>query len=168
MVTTANKTYTTLLQLSAYAQYLFPFGGFIFPIILWSIKKDESEFIDVNGRKSINFQLSLLVYTIILVVIAVPIFLYLFFKDLDFEANGEWIFNNDIHWTVENFDITKITSLASVTIVATVVFIAMKVAEFFLILYAAVKNSNGLDCNYPFTINFIKPPFKLPVAGEQV
>jgi len=170
MVTTANKTYATLLQLSAYTQYIFPFGSFIFPVILWSAKKEESEFIDHNGRQAINFQLSLLVYTIVLTIIAVPIFFYTLFKDFNFGpvCNSNWIYRDNIHWTIENFDTGKITGLVAVALIAGFILLAMKIAEFFFILYAAVKNSNGINCNYPLTINFIKPSIKQPVAGKQV
>jgi len=170
MVTTTNKTYTTLLQLSAYAQYVFPFGSFIFPVILWSAKKEESEFVDYNGRQAINFQLSLLIYTIILTIIAVPIFFYTLFKDFSFNGNynNNWIYKDNLSWTIENFDTGKITGLVAIALIAGFIILAMKVAEFFLILYAAVKNSNGVNYNYPFTINFLKPSYKQPVAGTQV
>ena len=170
MVTTANKTYATLLQLSAYTQYFFPFGSFILPVILWSAKKEESEFIDHNGRQAINFQLSLLVYTIILTVISVPIFFYTLFKDFNFGPayNSNWIYEDNIHWTIENFDTGKITGLVAVALIAGFILLTMKIAEFFLILYAAVKNSNGINCNYPLTLNFIKPSIKKPVADKQV
>jgi len=170
MVTTANKTYATLLQLSAYTQYFFPFGSFIFPVILWSARKEESEFIDHNGRQAINFQLSMLVYTIVLTIIAVPIFIYNFFKGFTFIPNYEsdWIYKDNIQWTIENFDTGKITGLIAIAIIAGFILLVLKVSEFFLILYAAVKNSNGIDYNYPLTINFIKSSIKLPVAGKQV
>jgi len=170
MVTTANKTYATLLQLSAYTQYIFPFGSFIFPVILWSAKKDESEFIDYNGRQAINFQLSLFVYTIILTIIAVPIFFYTLFKDFSIghTHNSNWIYKDNIQWTIENFDTGKITGLVATALIAGFILLTIKIAEFFLILYAAVKNSNGINYNYPLTINFIKPSLKLPEAGKQV
>ncbi|TRW23244.1 DUF4870 domain-containing protein [Flavobacterium zepuense] len=150
METTAHKTTSTLLQLSALTQYFIPFGNFIFPVIIWSSKKHESEFIDFNGKQAINFQLSLFMYTILLAIIAVPIFLYTFFKDLDFTQV------NDCEWVFNEFNDGKVTSLAIIGFIAAFVLGVMKVAEFFLIIYAAVKNSNGIKSNYPLTINFIK------------
>ena len=57
---------------------------------------------------------------------------------------------------IENFDSGKITGLVAVAAVAAFILLVLKVAEFFFIFYAAVKNSNGQKCNYPLTINFIK------------
>lgn len=41
------------------------FGGFIVPLILWIVKKEESRFVAEHARKSLNFQLSLLIYIIV-------------------------------------------------------------------------------------------------------
>jgi len=35
------------------------------PLIVWLIKKDESAFIDKQGRELLNFQISLLIYVLI-------------------------------------------------------------------------------------------------------
>jgi uncharacterized Tic20 family protein len=35
------------------------------PLIVWLIKKDESAFIDIQGRELLNFQLSFLIYVIV-------------------------------------------------------------------------------------------------------
>jgi uncharacterized Tic20 family protein len=35
------------------------------PLIIWLIKKDESPFIDKQGRELLNFQLSVLIYAVI-------------------------------------------------------------------------------------------------------
>ncbi|MES2486725.1 MAG: DUF4870 domain-containing protein [Bacteroidota bacterium] len=150
METTANKTTATLLQLSAYAQYIFPFGNFILPIVIWSAKKEQSEFVNYNGKQAINFQLSILLYTITLLIIAVPIFIFAFFKDAQINMwdNG--------HWVLERFNEGHMTSVIIIGIIAAVVAFVLKVAEFFLILLAAIKNSNGENYRFPLTINFIK------------
>ncbi len=158
METTVNKTTATLLQLSAYGQYFFPFGNFIFPVLIWSAKKNDSEFVNYNGKQAINFQLSLLVYTLILLVIAIPLFTYTFFKGVNITeaCNSTWIFRNNGDWVIENFDTGKITGLVAIAAIAGFILLVIKITEFFLILYAAVKNSNGVNCNYPLTIKFIK------------
>lgn len=35
--------------------------GFMVPLIIWLIKKDESKFVDLNGKEALNFQLTLLI-----------------------------------------------------------------------------------------------------------
>jgi uncharacterized Tic20 family protein len=66
MKTTTEKI-ATFTHLSALTQY-FIFGNFIFPILFWTSKK-ESEFVDYSGKQ--NQQLSLLLYTIGLALIAI-------------------------------------------------------------------------------------------------
>ncbi|MFA9558848.1 DUF4870 domain-containing protein [Evansella sp. AB-rgal1] len=41
------------------------FTAFLGPIIIWLIKKDDSEFIDYHGREYLNFLISITVYGII-------------------------------------------------------------------------------------------------------
>ena len=48
------------------------------PLIVWLIKKDESPFINAQGRELLNFQLSFLIYTIVciplcFVLIGIPL-----------------------------------------------------------------------------------------------
>lgn len=50
----------------------------IAPLIVWLVKKDESTFINAQGRELLNFQLSFLIYAVIciplcLVVIGIPL-----------------------------------------------------------------------------------------------
>lgn len=150
METTANKNTSTLLQLSAFTQYFFPFGSFIFPTLIWSLKRNESEFVNYNGKQAINFQLSLLLYSLILVLISVPAILYAIFNNLEISIsnNGDWIF--------EQFTTGRITWIVLVALVAGFLFLLLKAAEFFLIFYASVKNSNGETYDFPFTIKFLK------------
>jgi uncharacterized protein len=152
METTENKTTAMLLQLSAYAQYIFPFGNFILPVVIWSAKKDKSTFVDYNGKQAINFQLSLFVYFIALVIIAASIFAFTIFNGIDFRVSywGTW------HFNMEDIKAVKINGVVIVGIVASVTAFVLKVAEFILILIAAIKNGNGENFKFPLTINFIK------------
>lgn len=149
METNNSKTTATLIHLSALSQYFIPFGNFIFPIIIWSSSKDKSEYIDAQGKQSINFHLSLLMYSFIMALVAVP----LFFVSIFSKAN--YIFN-DGDFLVKNFNMTEVSGLLVAAIVIVCVFFLLKVIEFFLIIYAAVKTSNGYNYKYPLTINFLK------------
>lgn len=42
-----------------------PFGSVIAPLILWLVKKNEDAFLDATGKEVINFQISIVIYTII-------------------------------------------------------------------------------------------------------
>lgn len=150
MTTTNEKSIAAIVHLSTLTQYFFPFGNYIFPILIWAFKKDKSEFVNFNGKQALNFQLSLLLYTILLAIIAIPTLLYTVLKNVTFDQleNGEF--------TVEQFSTGHITGIVVVGLTALFIFFALKVAEFFLVIYAAVKSSNGEEYSYPLAINFIK------------
>lgn len=42
-----------------------PLAGILVTVIIWSMKKADDPFIDDQGRESLNFQISLLIYCII-------------------------------------------------------------------------------------------------------
>jgi uncharacterized Tic20 family protein len=42
-----------------------PFGHIIGPLVVWLTQKDKSTFIDREGRESLNFQLSITLYSVI-------------------------------------------------------------------------------------------------------
>ena len=80
-----NETNTaTFTHLSTLTQYFIPFGNYIFPILIWTSKKEKSEFIDHHGKQVLNFQLSLLLYSLALLLIAVPIFIITVFNNDSF------------------------------------------------------------------------------------
>ena len=151
METATEKNTATFTHLSALTQYFIPFGNYIFPILIWSSKKDKSEFVDHNGKQVLNFQLSLLLYSLVLIMIAVPIFLITFLKNIPFEA-----LINDHDIILRNFSFEGNIGMLTVGLVAVLIFGLLKIAEFFLIIYASIKTSNGEKYNYPITIPFIK------------
>jgi uncharacterized protein len=64
-----ERNWAMLCHLAAFAGFFFPFGGFIGPLICWLSKRDESAWVNINGRNSLNFQLSMLLY----IVLAIPL-----------------------------------------------------------------------------------------------
>ena len=151
METNSNHTTAAFINLSSLSQYFIPLGNFIFPIIIWSTKKESSEYVNQQGKETINFQLSLFLYTLLLALIAVPIFLVTLFKTINFEMVME---NEDLFF--ENLNFENLSGLIIIGIVAVVILGFMKVAEFFLIIYASVQTSKGENFKYPLTIPFIK------------
>lgn len=151
METKNEKTIAALTHLSALSQYFIPFGNFIFPIIIWSSKKDKSEFIDSNGKNVINFQLSLLLYSIVLILIAVPTFITVVFSNM----NWNELFNNqDYFWN--GINMADNIGLITLGIIAVLLVVLLKIVEFFLIIIGTINVSNGEKYKYPLTINFIK------------
>ncbi|WP_310554403.1 DUF4870 domain-containing protein [Flavobacterium sp.] len=145
-----EKNFSAFIHLSALTKYFIPFGNYILPILLWGSKKDSSEFINYNGKHVINFQLSMLLYSILLLAISIPTLLFSIFSNVSFNEieNGDFL--------IEKLATGNITGIVLIAIIAIGLFCFMKIAEFFLIIYAAVKTNEGYKFKYPLTINFIK------------
>ena len=62
VLTESERNWAMFCHLSAFAGFFFPFGGVIGPLICWLSKRDESVWVYLNGRDSLNFQLSVLLY----------------------------------------------------------------------------------------------------------
>ncbi|MFN0109168.1 MAG: DUF4870 domain-containing protein [Blastocatellia bacterium] len=74
-----EKTWGMLAHLSALLGYLIlPFGNIIAPLVIWLVKKDQSQFVADQAKESLNFQISLMIYAVIagvLVLVVIGIFL---------------------------------------------------------------------------------------------
>ena len=151
METTNQKNLATFTHLSTLSQYCIPFGNYIFPILIWSTNKDKSEFIDHQGKQVINFQLSILLYSLVLAIIAIPIFIVTIFSNIPLNT-----IINDEGFMVNHFSIENLTGIVIVGLIAILLFVGLKVAEFVLIIFASLKASNGEQYKYPLTIPFIK------------
>lgn len=151
METSSEKNIATFTHLSTLSQYIIPFGNYIFPILIWTSKKDQSEFVDHHGKQAINFQLSILIYSLVLAAIALPILIFTVFNNMTFD---EFYHNQGL--VIRDFNFEDHIGLITVGIIAALAFVGFKIAEFFLIIIAAVKTSNGEKYQYPFTIPFIK------------
>jgi uncharacterized Tic20 family protein len=78
VLTETERNWAMFCHLSAFAGFFFPFGGVIGPLVCWLSKKDESVWVYVNGRDSLNFQLSMLLYIVLtiplcFIIIGIPI-----------------------------------------------------------------------------------------------
>ena len=70
----SERTYSMfnhLIGLLSLADIAIPFAALIGTAIMWRVKRGESPFLDDHGREATNFQLSLILYVIIGVVIGV-------------------------------------------------------------------------------------------------
>ena len=83
-VTSSNiRTWCVLCHASALLGLFFHFLGHIFgPLIVWLLKRGDGPEIDAHGKESLNFQLSMLIYDAVAVIlcfvlIGIPILLLL-------------------------------------------------------------------------------------------
>ena len=151
MENNTHKNTAAILHLSSLSQYFIPFGNFIFPILIWSYNKQKSETIDIQGKQVINFQLSLFLYSLLLCLIAFPILILTVLKNINIES---FLQNNE--FTMDHFTLGNSTGIVILALLSLLILGFIKIIEFFLIIYAAVKTANGDTFKYPFTIAFIK------------
>ncbi len=60
-----SKTWGLILHLAQLGNYIVPFSGFIAPIVIWQLKKEEVGGIDEHGRNVVNWMLSMLIYGLV-------------------------------------------------------------------------------------------------------
>ena len=78
MDTEEERTYAMFCHLGALSGFVAPFGNIIVPLVLWLTKRESSPFVDMHGQEALNFQISLLIYSLIsavLIFVVVGIFL---------------------------------------------------------------------------------------------
>lgn len=150
-VMTANeRNIGTILHLSALGQYLFPFGNFILPAFIWSAKKETSPMLEAQGRSVLNFQLSVFVYTIVLVGLGLLLTLSAFTKGM---ISFQW---DDQSFAIRNLENISFSTGLVVGITAFVLFALLKITEFVLIVYGALEATRGKVCHYPLSIPFLR------------
>ena len=60
-----DRTWDVLCHLLALAGLIgIPFGNILGPLILWLIKREELSSVNEHGKESLNFQISMTIYTI--------------------------------------------------------------------------------------------------------
>jgi uncharacterized Tic20 family protein len=128
-----------------------PLGNFILPIVIWSSKKEQSDYVNQNGKQSLNFQLNILLYSLILGAIIVPVFIISFLKQIPL-----YELTQHHHFTSNEFNFGENIGLISTGCIAVFMLAVIKITEFFLIIQASVKTANGEQYKYPLTIKFLK------------
>ncbi len=71
-VSSNDRTWGVITHAAAFVGFVVPFGNILGPLVVWAIKKDESRFVDENGKQAVNFQIS---WTIWLIAAAFSIML---------------------------------------------------------------------------------------------
>ena len=97
-----ENSYISLMHVAQFGGYIVPFLGFILPIVMWTLFKDQNSNIDRHGKNIVNFLISWILYGIIaailcFVVIGIPIAIALGVLQVVFiilaaikAANGEY------------------------------------------------------------------------------
>ena len=60
-----NKQLLVIIHLSQFLDFITGIGGFVVPLIIWLLKKDEIYELDYHGKTILNFRISMFIYTLI-------------------------------------------------------------------------------------------------------
>lgn len=145
-----HKNVATFIHLGIFSRFMIPFGNYIVPLLLWALNKEKSNFIDKHGKEAINFQLSILLYCIILGTLTVPFFIFNVFGD---NSVIDLMNLNNLHIDLSNSG--GFYTLIGASFVGFIALIGFFV-ELVCIIIAAMKANKGEEYKYPFTIRFIK------------
>jgi hypothetical protein len=117
-----------------------PFFNVLGPLIIWQLKKKQDPWIDFQGKESLNFQLSLIIYSLGFIIVC--LFLLFVTSVIVFNVNGFGSQFLDLLMGIFNF---------------LWVFIGfIFLFQLGLVIFAATKAYKGQHYRYPFTIRFLR------------
>jgi len=71
-----ERTWGMACHLAAFAGLVVPGLGFVLgPLVVWLIKKDQYPFVNEQGKESLNFQISVLIYGVAAGILAFTVIL---------------------------------------------------------------------------------------------
>lgn len=129
--TSEEKSAAMFTHLASFASLLIPFGNIIGPLIVWSLKKNNSDFVDANGKESLNFEIT---YTL-------AVFLII-------SIGASYAISSGFQ---ENWEGLTISIL--VFVLPLIIYWILSVI---FVIIASVKASDGEVFRYPLSIRFIK------------
>ncbi|NQZ58621.1 MAG: DUF4870 domain-containing protein [Lentisphaeraceae bacterium] len=98
-----ERLWSMLIHLSLLFGHAIPGAGFVVPIVIWQMKKDESALIDEHGKNVVNWLISLLIYFVIagllaFVAIGIPLLILVGVIAIVFPILGGIKANEGIVW----------------------------------------------------------------------
>lgn len=145
-----QQTTASLIHLSTLSKYFFPFANYIAPLLIWTFNKEKA-FVDEHGRQAINFQLSTLVYTLLIGLICLP-FILIFATD--FITLIETIDRNYGQFSMST--LKNISGYILLFGIATLLLVSLFIFELYAVINASIHATRGEHYKYPLCIPFIK------------
>lgn len=147
MIPEKEKNWATIVHLSAFGQFIFPFFGCIWvPLIIWLIKRERGSFVDSQGKEVINFNLTIvLAWVISILILVVATGLYFGTASVDLGNSFDFC----ISPLCVFFKILALIGIFSW-------FFGLLVFWFICTLVGAIKANDGQHYRYPLTIRFLR------------
>ena len=150
------RNVSMFIHLSTFLKYFFPFANFIAPLLIWTSNKDKP-FVDAHGKEAINFQLSLLVYTLLIGLACLPFILIL---ATDFISLVETLDQSHGHLSIGALQ--NLTGYIVLFGLAILLLLALFIFELYAVVNASIHAGKGLYYKYPLCIPFIKTNLNQP------
>ncbi|MEM8642202.1 MAG: DUF4870 domain-containing protein [Cyanobacteria bacterium P01_G01_bin.54] len=121
-----------------------PFANVFIPLLIWLLQREKSVFVDRHGREALNFQISMLLYSVVLIILGVVVAVVFF----------------------NVFDISDLFEGRQTTVYA-FTWLALSYGSFLLFwgvtqlvltIWAGAWAQRGRKFRYPLTIRFLRPP----------
>ncbi|MBD2339819.1 DUF4870 domain-containing protein [Calothrix sp. FACHB-156] len=112
----------------------------LFPLLIWRFNKLKSPWIDFQGKEALNFQISLTLYILLVIILSLLILFIIF---------GIALINNGTGQVIK----TVLDTLLLLWLGLTALMIML---QLFLVNFAAIKAYKGKHYRYPGTIRFLK------------
>ncbi len=153
-LTKHERNLAAVIHASTFSKFFIPFGNFILPLVLWTANKKEHAFVDANGKQALNFQISLLLYSVVLGIISIPFFVGFLPDIFDFDPFG---FNNlnDLNISFNSSDFRFGSWLLPFGI-AGLLQGSLFIVNIVYTILATIRTNEGQSFEYPITIKFIK------------
>jgi uncharacterized Tic20 family protein len=68
-----ERKWAMFAHIGTFSSMIVPLGNIIAPIVIWQMKKNESPFVVEQAKESLNFQISLMIYSIISILLCLII-----------------------------------------------------------------------------------------------
>jgi uncharacterized Tic20 family protein len=133
----STRTWGMVCHLSALAGFIVPFGSILAPLIVWLAQKNKHPFVDEQGRESVNFQISMIIYLGLLMLVG-----FILYFSAYFFARSLYFFARSLGFLL--------------FIPISIVLSALYVFGLIVVLVAAVKAYNGQSYRYPFNLRFLR------------
>ncbi len=153
MVNKHQRNLSAVIHVSTFSIYFIPFGNFVLPLILWISNKNRSDYVDHHGKQVLNFQISLLLYGIIIGAVSFP-----FAISSIWDATGfvnVWEFDRHrINFSFHDFPwFTPLSLLAGIT---GPLLLGLFLLNLFCTIQGTIRANEGVRYKYPITIPFIR------------
>lgn len=138
-----ERTFGMLAHISSWAGLFFPLGSILGPLLIWALKRHQSDFVDEHGKAALNFNLT---YTIVSVILW-SLWLVQFLGSLPLMI---WMESNN------EPDMGLVLTAFFSSFLYFIPIILIYFVKFILSIVGAISASNGKPFTYPLTFRFIR------------